>query len=128
MVHAGYNLSIYDDSTEVQKRGGSPQHHFDDDDDDDVEPQAGLCCLGGCLTGTSLCLLLVIIFPAGILLSIYATNNNQYDVLAAGIILVAFPVITIPIVIAVYLNRRQIMRIRKRKVADGKSKENARKY
>ncbi|XP_033746773.1 uncharacterized protein LOC117331909 [Pecten maximus] len=130
MVHAGYNISIYDNTKEehVEERREAAHHHHVDEEDEEVEPEAGLCCLGGCLTGSSLCLLLVIIFPAGILLSIYATNNNQYDVLAAGIILVAFPIITIPVVIAVYLNRRRIMRIRKRKVSDGECKPSSRKY
>ncbi|XP_069141193.1 uncharacterized protein [Argopecten irradians] len=130
MVHVSYNISVYGEAKEEngEVRQETTQRHLGDEDDEEVEPEAGLCCLGGCLTGSSLCLLLVIIFPAGILLSLYATNNNQYDVLAAGIILMAFPVITIPVVIAIYLNRRRLMRIRKRKVTDGKGKENSRKY
>ncbi|OWF56549.1 uncharacterized protein LOC110446267 [Mizuhopecten yessoensis] len=130
MVHAGYNTSIYNESKDGHNEGRreTTRHHCVDEEDEEDEPEARLCCLGGCLTGCSLCLLLVIIFPAGILLSIYATSNKQYDVLAAGIILVVFPLITIPIVIAVYLNRRRIMRIRNQKVTDGECKGNASKY
>jgi len=60
----------------------------------------------------------------GILLIIYATNNKDYDVLAAGIILITFSVVAIPVAIAIYLNRRRIRRIRKRKIQDNKKQNN----
>ena len=58
-----------------------------------------------------------IISPTGVLLCVYASSNNDPEVLAVGIVLAASPVISMPLIIIVLYNRRRIQRLRKRKVS-----------
>lgn len=81
-------------------------------DEEDEEPM-GLCCMSGCLTGCALGLLFIIVLPAGILLSLYSINNKDYGVLSAGIILILVPIVSIPVLITIYYNRRRIRKIRR---------------
>ncbi|VDH97810.1 uncharacterized protein [Mytilus edulis] len=83
-----------------------------DYEDEDDEPM-GLCCMSGCLTGCSLGLLFIVVLPAGILLSLYSINNKDYGVLSAGIILILVPMISIPVLIVLYYNRRRLRKIRR---------------
>ncbi|KAK3102771.1 hypothetical protein FSP39_013834 [Pinctada imbricata] len=99
---------------------------YSDNDDDDEPQTSGLCCLGGCLTGCAFCVLLLIILPAGVLLTFYASNNKDYGVLSAGICLIAVPLMSVPVVLIVFLNRRRIRRFRKRKVLSKVQKDEER--
>lgn len=99
MVSAHWDTSIY------------KEKQLENDEEDD-EP-TGLCCMSGCLTGCSLGLLFIVVLPAGILLSLYAINNRDYGVLSAGIILILVPIISIPVLVILYYNRRRLRKIRR---------------
>ena len=55
-------------------------------------------------------------FP-GILVTVYSSNNNDPELMAAGIVLMVLPIIALPIVSALVLNRRRLQKMRKRKVS-----------
>lgn len=113
MVYASYDMTVYKGEKSVKE---------DEDIDEDEEQETGLCCLSGCLTGTATAILFVIVLPAGILLTFYAANNNDLGVLSAGIILIAIPILSLPLFIVLFYNRRRLRRMkrqfRKRKVTD----------
>ncbi|XP_061186675.1 uncharacterized protein LOC133194784 [Saccostrea echinata] len=87
-----------------------------EDADDDDEPSSSVCCLGGCVTGCALAILLLVILPAGALITFYAGNNEDYGVLSAGICMIAIPLLSVPTFIFIFMNRRRILKFRKTKV------------
>lgn len=87
-----------------------------DDPDEEDEPSSSICCLGGCLTGCAFALLLLVILPAGALITFYAGNNNDYGILSVGICMIAIPILAVLTFIFIYMNRRRIRRFRKTKV------------
>lgn len=61
------------------------------------EPDVAVCCMKGCLAGLTVAVLLLIILPAGILVTVYADGNNDVTFLALGIVLICIPLITFPL-------------------------------
>uniref|UniRef100_A0A8W8LKR1 Uncharacterized protein n=1 Tax=Magallana gigas TaxID=29159 RepID=A0A8W8LKR1_MAGGI len=80
------------------------------------EPSSSICCVGGCLTGCAFALLLLVILPAGALITFYAGNNNDYGILSVGICMIVIPILAVLTFIFIYMNRRRIRRFRKTKV------------
>lgn len=87
-----------------------------DDPDEEDEPSSSICCVGGCLTGCAFALLLLVILPAGALITFYAGNNNDYGILSVGICMIVIPILAVLMSIFIYMNRRRIRRFRKTKV------------
>lgn len=96
----------------THKQGGD-QEPRDDEGSDDLE----ICCLSGCLTTITVGILFFLALPTGVLLCVFATTNNDPEVLAVGIVLAISPIISLPLIVVVLYNRRRIRRLRKRKVA-----------
>lgn len=84
---------------------------------DEEEDVTSICCLQGCLTACTVAGLFFIVLPAGILVTVYSSNNNDPELMAAGIVLMVLPIIALPIVSALVLNRRRLQKMRKRKVS-----------
>ncbi|KAL3851705.1 hypothetical protein ACJMK2_015432 [Sinanodonta woodiana] len=84
--------------------------------DDEDEP-SGLCCIGGCLSGVAIGFVYLVIFPAGILLMVYATKSNDNAVLGVAILLILITLASIPIIVMVFYNRHRIRKFRKRKIS-----------
>ncbi|XP_056001041.1 uncharacterized protein LOC130048405 [Ostrea edulis] len=100
-----------------------------EDPDDEDETSSSVCCMGGCLTGCAFAVLLLVVLPAGALITFYAGNKNDFGVLSAGICMIGIPLLSVPAFIFIYLNRRRIRRFRKTKVdeqvspSEGKDKK-----
>ncbi|XP_060571552.1 uncharacterized protein LOC132729741 [Ruditapes philippinarum] len=89
---------------------------MNEEDEEEVE-DLQICCLSGCLTTIAVAILFFLALPTGVLLCVYATANDDPEVLAVGIVLAVSPVISLPLIIIILYNRRRIRRLRKRKVA-----------
>lgn len=88
-----------------------------DNIEQDEEEPISICCLQGCLTACTLACLFFLVLPAGILVTVYSSSNNDTELMVAGIVLMVLPIIALPVVITILFNRRRIMKLRKRKVA-----------
>ncbi|KAL5014028.1 hypothetical protein ScPMuIL_008298 [Solemya velum] len=96
------------DGTTTGKRPGEQRH---DADSLDGDPHSQLCCLEGCLTGAGIAALFIIILPAGILMTVYGYNNGDDVIFGVGILLMIAPICSLPVIIAVFFNRRRIRKL-----------------
>lgn len=97
---------------------------------EEVEEVPAICCLQGCLTACTVAGLFFIVLPAGILVTVYSSNNNDPELMAAGIVLMALPIVALPIVTALVLNRRRLQKMRKTKISSTPERkpENRQRY
>ncbi|XP_041349080.1 uncharacterized protein LOC121368420 [Gigantopelta aegis] len=85
-----------------------------DNSDPDL-PQSSLCCLQGCLATSAVGFSFFIALPTGILMIIYAKNNEDTSLIAVGSVLACLPLITFLILVVVCLNRNRMKRFSLRK-------------
>ncbi|KAH3880664.1 uncharacterized protein LOC127865113 [Dreissena polymorpha] len=103
----------------IRPIASQPSQMTTESKDDEDAANLDFWCLSGCVTTICSGVLIIIAFPAGVLLCVYASNNNVLDknLLAIGIVLSLFPVIVLPIVVVVLFNRRRLKAIRKQRLS-----------
>ncbi|KAK3602020.1 hypothetical protein CHS0354_038892 [Potamilus streckersoni] len=107
-------VHVLDGSYTVRKHKADSTDMVKGDDED--EP-SGLCCIGGCLSGVAIGFVYLVIFPAGILLMVYATRSKDNAVLGVAVLLILITLASIPIFVVVFYNRQRIRKFRKRKIS-----------
>lgn len=84
---------------------------------DEEQENVKFCCLSGCLTIIFAVVLFFFALPTGVLLCVYASYNAEKEVLIVGVVLAISPLISVPLIVVVLVNRRKLRQLRQRKVS-----------